>query len=68
MHLLQQIKQPILGFSFTIGSFVFSLQNITEIAQCVAALLAVVIGMGTIRLTILKIHNEQKKQAKNEKN
>jgi len=68
MQFITQIKDQIVGFVGTSSALFLSLNGITQIAQCVAAIMAVVIAFLTIRLTILKLKNERLKSQSHENN
>jgi len=68
MRILSEIQKPISGLLLSTSGLVISLQDINEIAQCTAALLAIAVGVVTFRLTLLKIKNERNKANQDENN
>lgn len=61
MVILTQVKNELFGFFGTLGLWTVSMQDITSIAQCTAAILAVFVAIGTLRLTVIKIRKELQK-------
>lgn len=60
MDLFETIKIPVLGMASTTASLYISIESITAMAQCVAAVGAVFVAVLTIILTIKKIKNINK--------
>lgn len=66
MDVFNEIKAPVLGLITSAGSVIVSMQNITAICQLIAAVIAVFVGFGTLRLTYLKIKRISKNKSDDE--
>lgn len=62
MVILTQLKNELFGLLGTLGLWTISMQDITQVFQCIAAILAVFVAIGTIRLTVIKIRKELNKK------
>lgn len=61
LELLNSICRPLLGFVTTVSGIVVSFEAVTQVIQLIAAVIAIFVGLGTLRLTYINIKKAKKK-------